>query len=193
MSNPLLIIFVKNPEKGKVKTRLAADVGEDRALEIYKQLLDHTHSITVDLDVVKKVYYSQRIDNGDLWDIGQYEKFVQSGDGLGEKMASAFTDGFKEDHGSICIIGSDCFEITEQIINEAFEQLTSNDVVVGPANDGGYYLLGMNTYHPQLFEGKTYSTSSVLRELLDEIESLNLTVFKLPTLNDVDTVADLNY
>lgn len=190
-SEPILLIFTKNPEKGKVKTRLARDVGDDRALEIYKQLLDHTHSVTVDLDCEKHLYYSNHIGRGDIWDLGNYQKFVQQGQDLGDKMSNAFKNAFKEHHGSVCIIGSDCLEINESIIQEAFLKLEQFDFVVGPARDGGYYLLGMKSYFPQLFYNKTYSTPEVFEELVMEIKRLDKSFFLLPKLSDVDTLDDL--
>lgn len=191
-TRPLLIIFVKNPVKGKVKTRLARDVGDERALEIYKQLLDHTHSVTIDLDCEKHLYYSNQIDRGDIWNLGNYQKFVQQGQDLGDKMSNAFKNAFKEHNGPVCIIGSDCLEINESIIREAFLKLEQFDFVIGPARDGGYYLLGMNSYVPQLFSNKTYSTPEVLEEAILEIKKLNKSFFLLPKLSDVDTLDDLN-
>jgi len=189
---PLLIIFIKNPEKGKVKTRLAKEVGDERALEIYKQLLDHTHAITTDLSVEKAVYYSSKIDAGDQWEMGGYQKSVQEGKDLGDKMSNAFQAGFDSDYHPICIIGSDCFEINETIIAEAFEKLKTYDFVIGPAKDGGYYLLGMQEPSPQLFANKTYSTSEVCAEAMDEIRQMSKTCFLLPKLSDIDTLKDLN-
>tara|TARA_R110000868_G_scaffold158268_1_gene386246 strand:+ start:108 stop:695 length:588 start_codon:yes stop_codon:yes gene_type:complete len=189
---PLLIIFIKNPEKGKVKTRLAKEVGDERALEIYKQLLDHTHAITTDLPIEKYVYYSSKIDAEDQWDLGGYQKSIQAGKDLGDKMCNAFQAGFDKDHHPICIIGSDCFEINETIIAEAFEKLKSYDYVIGPAKDGGYYLLGMREYSPQLFTNKTYSTSKVCAEAIAEIKLMSKTCFLLPKLSDIDTLKDLN-
>ena len=89
------------------------------------------------------------------------------------------------------IIGSDCYDLSSKVINTAFELLEENDVVVGPAKDGGYYLLGMNEFFPQLFQDKEYSTDTVLKELLEEAEELELSVYQLPTLSDIDTFEDL--
>ncbi|MEQ6120128.1 TIGR04282 family arsenosugar biosynthesis glycosyltransferase [Reichenbachiella sp. MALMAid0571] len=192
LPQPLLIIFIKNPEKGKVKTRLAREVGDERALEIYKQLLDHTHSITTDLKVEKVLYYSTKIDIGDQWELGDYKKRIQEGNDLGDKMSNAFQAGFDNGNQPICIIGSDCFEINEPILAEAFEKLKEYDFVIGPAKDGGYYLLGMREPAPQLFANKTYSTPKVCAEAIHEIQQMSKTCFLLPTLSDIDTLKDLN-
>ena len=105
-------------------------------------------------------------------------------------MSNAFDEAF-DSHNKVIIIGSDCYDLSSKVINTAFELLEENDVVVGPAKDGGYYLLGMNEFFPQLFQDKEYSTDTVLKELLEEAEELELSVYQLPTLSDIDTFEDL--
>jgi rSAM/selenodomain-associated transferase 1 len=137
------------------------------------------------------LYYSGFIDTNDGWPADQFKKHLQSGADLGEKMDHAFQKAFSDGYKSICIIGTDCLELTTPILNEAFRKLLTNDIVVGPAKDGGYYLLGMN--HPQssFFQHKKWSTNSVLADTLDDIKLLGLKVWKLPTLTDVDEERDL--
>ncbi|MFY0650394.1 MAG: TIGR04282 family arsenosugar biosynthesis glycosyltransferase [Cyclobacteriaceae bacterium] len=188
----ILIIFVKNPEKGKVKTRLAKDIGEDKALEVYKRLLQHTHDITVNLDFDKRVYYSKSVEQNDIWEDAVYDKYVQSGRELGDKMEQAFQSAFKQYASKVCIIGSDCLELSGEIISHAFNQLDYFDYVVGPAKDGGYYLLGMTTHSPQLFQNKTYSTNTVCAEAISEIQQLGGSHYLLPELSDIDHASDLN-
>ncbi|MEQ9403001.1 MAG: TIGR04282 family arsenosugar biosynthesis glycosyltransferase [Cyclobacteriaceae bacterium] len=190
MSDSLLMIFVKNLIPGMVKTRLAKDIGIDRALDVYMELVSHTNKITQKIDTDKTVYYSEYVEVEDVWDTDKYALSVQKGNTLGEKMTVAFDEAF-DSYNKVVIIGSDCYELTPKTIQEAFLQLEEHDVVVGPATDGGYYLLGMKEHLPQLFENKEYSTETVLKELLDEAEEMELSVYKLPTLNDVDTLADL--
>ena len=192
-SDPLLIIFIKNPEKGKVKTRLAKEIGDDKALEVYQELLNHTHSITNSLSVSKYLYYSQRVDENDIWSSADYQKKVQQGEELGSKMSNAFSEGFKDGKAPMCIIGSDCFELSEDILQDAFEKLKHFDFVIGPAKDGGYYLLGMNEHSPSLFNDKVYSTSDVLQDAINEITALDKSYFLLPKLSDIDTANDLNH
>ena len=150
MTKKLLIIFVKNAVKGKVKTRLAATIGDEKALEIYQILVQHTFDITIALPVNKAVFYSDFLQE-DIWSPAFYENFVQSGTDLGERMYQAFQQGFATGYEQVCIIGSDCYELTEQIIQQAFEKLELTDVVIGPAEDGGYYLLGMKGLHETIF------------------------------------------
>ncbi len=118
-NNSLLIIFYRNPEIGKVKTRLAATLGDSAALAIYLYIAAHTKSITENLTVDKAVYYSHHIDTEDNWQNATYQKYLQTGADLGERMASAFMRGFQSGYRSICIVGTDCFELTPGIIEEA--------------------------------------------------------------------------
>lgn len=187
----LLIIFYRNPEPGKVKTRLAATLGDPAALAIYLYIVAHTKSITKKLGVDKAIFYSHYIDTEDNWDNADYQKHLQSGEDLGERMFNAFRDGFQSGYRSICIIGTDCLELTTEIIEEAFDRLQTNDCVIGPARDGGYYLLGMNTPHAAFFQNKLWSTSSVYASTLSDFKLLGLKFFNLPVLTDVDEEKDL--
>jgi rSAM/selenodomain-associated transferase 1 len=119
----LLIIFVKNPVPGKVKTRLAKTLGEEKAFKIYQQLLQHTHKVTQKLAMDKAVFYSDAVDQEDIWNSNEFQKFVQEGSDLGKRMLNAFKTGFRNGYRKIVIIGSDTFEITAKIINEAFDAL----------------------------------------------------------------------
>ena len=187
----LLIIFVKNPEEGKVKTRLAATVGNAKALEIYLQLLEKTRKVTTNLNITKALYYSDHLENEDNWDKRKYVKSLQKGRDLGERMMNSFREGFARLYAPICIIGSDCYELTPEIILDAFDRLKKNDVVLGPSKDGGYYLIGMNKLNPEIFLNKSWSTDKVLSETLNTLKKLNLSVTLLKELNDVDTEDDL--
>lgn len=188
---PLLIIFFRNPIPGKVKTRLAATVGNQRALEIYHALSQHTSTITQYLPVARMVYYTDAIEQGDVWPDNLFKKSLQQGKDLGERMENAFNRGFDSGYAPICIIGTDCWELTGQTILEAFHALQTFDAVVGPARDGGYYLLGMNAPAKEVFRNKRWSTDTVLQETLLDFESLRLKYVKLPELSDVDTESDL--
>ncbi len=187
----LLIIFYRNPKIGKVKTRLAATVGNQKALEIYMKLSLHTKTITEDLNLEKIVFYTDVIDLMDIWPNATFLKALQDGKDLGEKMKNAFVAGFETGYSSICIIGTDCYELTAEIITQAFEALKSADAVIGPARDGGYYLLGMTNPHTGVFNNKNWSTETVLQETIHDFESLGLHYFLLQELKDVDTENDL--
>jgi rSAM/selenodomain-associated transferase 1 len=139
----------------------------------------------------KIVFYSDSIDLMDTWPNATYLKALQRGKDLGQKMKNAFLAGFETGYSSICIIGTDCFEIQDEVIQEAFEALNSADAVIGPARDGGYYLLGMNKPQTAFFQNKRWSTETVFQETIRDFESLNMRYVKLRELRDVDTEDDL--
>jgi rSAM/selenodomain-associated transferase 1 len=186
-----LIIFVRNPVLGKVKTRLAEKLGKEHALSVYKKLLQHTRMITADISADRFVFYADYLNDNDQWSNGGYYKKLQSGDDLGDRMKHAFVSLFANGYKSIAVIGSDCFELTGGLIEEAFEALEKYQTVIGPANDGGYYLLGMNTFIEDVFKSKRWGTSTVLKDTIDTIISGRHSVKMLPTLSDVDDIEDL--
>jgi len=185
----LLLIFTRNPEWGQCKTRLAADIGNDAALAIYKELIEHTVSVTKNLSVTKQVYYSNEILQNDYWDPSIYQKKTQQGPDLGSRMKHAFQEGFEAGYENIVIIGSDLYDITEEDLNKAFVALESNSIVIGPAQDGGYYLLGMKELKQNLFENKSWGSSSVFEETLKDIATEKHLL--LPQRNDIDYYEDL--
>lgn len=186
-----LLIFTKNAIYGQVKTRLAAAVGKDVALKVYQLLLHYTEAITHDIPVEKIVFYSDSLDNNDVWNNEVYKKKIQFGNDLGERMQNAFKYAFEQGSKEVIIIGSDCFEITPAIITHAFDCLKNQEIVVGPATDGGYYLLGMKQLHTSLFKQINWSTNEVLPTTIAICRAQNLSVYLLPELSDVDTEEDL--
>lgn len=187
----LLMIFVKNPEIGKVKTRLADTIGDEKALEIYRSLLTHTREISEDVQAQKAVFYHEYITVDDLWAHDDYEKFLQHGESLGDKMSQAFESAFDAGYKQVVIIGSDCLEINAEIISHAFHVLESKDAVVGPASDGGYYLLGMKKLHDSLFRDKRWSEEDVLLDTVIDLKKADLDYELLDTLSDIDVASDL--
>ena len=189
MTNNALIIFTRNPELGKVKTRLASTIGDEKALEIYKELLLHTMETTRNLDDDVFVFYDKKIEENDIWPNETYHKFVQSGEDLGEKMQNAFQKLFDLNYQNCIIIGSDLFDLNEKLISDAFQMFDKNDVVIGPAEDGGYYLLGLKKIIPEIFKNKKWGTSSVFEDTIKDLENLKIEYTK--KLNDIDTFEDL--
>ncbi len=187
-----LIIFVRKPELGKVKTRLAATMGDEKAFAVYLELLEHTHHISTAVKADKFVFYFDEIEKIDMWSEEDFVKRQQSHGDLGEKMHNAFSILFEEGYNQVVIIGSDCPELTTQIIEEAFEMLQQNDAVLGPANDGGYYLLGLKKVHAELFSNIEWSTEKVLTQTLAACSFAGLSFGMLPKLIDIDTEEDLN-
>jgi rSAM/selenodomain-associated transferase 1 len=190
MSNAL-IIFIKNPQLGKVKTRLASTVGDANALHIYKQLLKHTHKIANAVNAKRFLFYDESVDLCDEWENECFSKHLQTGNTLGEKMNNAFDEILSKFEKAV-IVGSDCFDISATIINEAFHLLDDNDTVIGPATDGGYYLIAMKKMQPFLFKNIEWSTSQVLKQTMAVCENQNLTYCLLPILSDIDIEEDLN-
>lgn len=186
-----LIILCKNAVQGKVKTRLAAEIGDENALVVYKALLEHTASVTKMVMAQRKCYYSEFVENNDFFDDGYFEKLIQKGEDLGEKMYNAAKNSFGEWASKVILIGSDCYEINAGILEEAFRALDESDFVIGPAQDGGYYLIGMKELHQELFLNKEWSHENVMLDTLLEINQLGKSHYILPTLSDVDHFSDL--
>jgi uncharacterized protein len=190
--NDHLIIFIKNPELGKVKTRLGTAIGDEKALEVYLKLLAITRDQTQSVQCIKHLCYSEKVDASDAWSASDYLKHVQGKGDLGEKMLGAFEDAFNQGAEKMVIIGSDCPQITSEIIEKAFDALGKYDVVMGPAKDGGYYLLGMKCPLPMLFRNKEWSTDTVLADTVLDLIDMGLTHFRLKELSDLDTIYDLH-
>ncbi|MFH6959566.1 TIGR04282 family arsenosugar biosynthesis glycosyltransferase [Flavobacterium aquidurense] len=189
MKTNALIIFTRNPELGKVKTRLAKTIGDKNALEVYIRLLLHTMKVTQSLDCDKFVFYDTKIETNDLWLETMYEKRIQSGVDLGVRMQDAFQQIFELGYKNCIIVGSDLFDLQDYHIDEAFYKLQFNDGVIGPAEDGGYYLLGLKKVIPSIFKNKNWGTSNILSATLKDLENYKIEFTE--TLNDIDTFEDL--
>lgn len=189
MEDNALMIFVKNPELGKVKTRLAADLGDATALEIYLALLDHTRRTSLSIQARRYTFYASYVDNMDEWDSRFFAKKLQNGISLGQRMKNAF-DEILCSHRKGVLIGSDCPGITPDLLELANELLEHTDVVLGPAMDGGYYLLGMKKTHAHLFTKMPWSTEKVLPETRQRLKDAGLRWDELPVLADIDKAED---
>lgn len=185
-----LILFVRKPELGKVKTRLAAGIGEEAALAAYLKMLAHTRGLSLDVHAERHLFYFPEVPGQDEWPEDVFHKHVQAEGDLGEKMRSAFETVFALGHDKALIIGSDCLDLRPSHLEAAYRGLAMQDFVLGPASDGGYYLLGMHKLEPRLFEHKAWSTDTVAKDTLADIAALGKTVHLLPMLNDIDTEAD---
>lgn len=185
----LLIVFVKNPVPGKVKTRLAKTIGDKNAYLVYLKLLEHTaHVVKQIRGMDVNIYFT---DHPDPSNWGNMNASLQQGNDLGERMANAFQEGFQKGYERVVCIGTDLPDLCTELIYQANDVLVSNHLVIGPASDGGYYLLGMNQFFPFIFENKSWSTDALLEETLMDIRLVNLDVFLLEELNDIDTIEDL--
>jgi rSAM/selenodomain-associated transferase 1 len=184
LQDDLIIIFSKAPILGKVKRRLAAETGDQSALLIHQKLFVRTIAVVNESKIRKKIYLSEKMVDFD------HPYLVQAGDNLGERMAAAFQQEFEE-FKRICLIGSDCLDLATTDLLEAFESLNNHDLVLGPARDGGYYLIAMKSYIPELFESITWGTEQVLQETTSIANRLSLKSKLLAVRKDVDHLSDL--
>ena len=188
MSKELVIVFVKNIRLGHVKTRLAQTIGDQGASEVYNELVKVTEKATKNLNADLRIYFSDAVVDS-LWQ-GDY-KTIQKGENLGHRMKNAFIEGFEDDYRSIVLIGSDLPDISSDHINNGLHALNKTEVVFGPAQDGGYYLVGMSRLHHIIFDDKPWSQANLLTKTLEEIKKNDLSYHLLKPLNDIDTYEDL--
>jgi rSAM/selenodomain-associated transferase 1 len=188
-----LIIFVKAPRLGEVKTRLAKTIGPEAARAAYCRLVDVLLGNLSNLDNVQlRVSPDQgRLEIGH-WLRGNWSVRPQGEGDLGLRMENAFAESFREGVRRVVVIGSDCPGVGTQDIERSWAKLASSDVVLGPALDGGYWLIGLNKPRPILFKDICWSTPHVLNETLDRARHNSLEVALLDERGDVDTEADWN-
>jgi len=192
-----LIIFIKNPVLGKAKTRLAATVGDNKALEVYHDLLNHTRKVALAVNADRLLFYSDSVDNNDQWSLDDFKKYLQADGDLGDKLKQAFAQGFENGYDQLVVVGSDCPVLSAAHIEKAFEDMSKSEdssaskVVIGPSQDGGYYLLGMRKYYYHIFENKPWSTEKLFKSTVAELEERKVRFSLLEELYDIDTEEDL--
>lgn len=187
----LILVFYKNPVLGRVKTRLAKTIGDEKALAVYHQLASHTKAVVEQLEGHKRVCYSDYTEPNGLWPSSVFQKYVQRGEHLGDRMHNAFLDAFKDGYNRVGLVGTDIFTLTPLILEKGYRLLLQKEVVIGPALDGGYYYIGMRSPHGRLFQNKAWSTDTVFTDTMDDLSQLELSYGLLPTLNDVDDEEDM--
>ena len=188
MKKEVVLVFEKNAILGQVKTRLASGMGELPALEIYKHLVQLTYSALEAVPVPVWTFFSDFIPESTHRIVEN--SLVQQGQDLGERMSNAFARTFESGRDKVVLIGTDCPTLQSQHLLQAFEALNHSDLVLGPATDGGYYLIGMKSSAAYLFEGIAWSTSQVLSQTLHVASQQGLIVTLLPELDDIDTQED---
>lgn len=197
MTNKAILVFQKNLIAGRTKTRLAATIGNEKALFVYKQLISITTNVLINLPFDKLIYYSEfiplDIEDKEIETAAKTLVLVQHGNDLGARMLNSFSDQFKIGYSRLIIIGTDCPGLNSELLLNAFNALEGHDIVIGPAADGGYYLLGMSKLYPELFEGVEWSTSEVYGQTVDIISKLGLSFSLMPVLRDLDNENDLKY
>jgi len=190
----VLLYFVKYPTPGKVKTRLAKTVGELEAARLYRELAERNFEVAMSLhqrnvcDLVIAFDPPEKREDIKRWLSLSCEYLPQCGGGLSERLKHAFGEAFQKGAKRVMALGSDTLGLTADIIQQGFEALQSNDVVVGPAEDGGYYLIGSASFQPKLFEGIAWSTSDVLPQTYKTINNLRLSYQTLSQLQDLDEI-----
>ncbi len=193
----ILLVFIKNPIKGKVKTRLAATIGDQQALLIYQKLLMVTKMLAEESGVCNWVYYSDEIIENDIFSTGDFikKKQLQTPD-LGARMKAAFEDAFAAGAKKTVIIGSDCPELTPTYLHEMFAALDNAGMSICPTEDGGYAALGLCQVFNTLFEGIEWSTQHVFKETIHHFIQANTNLPYFCTqisLRDIDTYEDYQY
>ena len=192
----VLIVFVKYPEPGKVKTRIARDLGTERAAKIYSHMARSIIEKVWRAETYRTVIYFDPPDRETdirAWlGINNVSYEVQSPGTLGDKMSKAIETVFSEGAEKAVLIGTDVPEITAELIRTAFSMLESTEVVLGPTEDGGYYLIGLQMFEPQLFKNIDWSTDVVFNQSLGLIKEQNLSYRIIDSLKDVDTAEDVD-
>ena len=191
-SKETLIIFTRYPESGKTKTRLIPALGEEGAAQLQKKLTEYTLKEVAQLLVNIRVYFSggnERLMKS--WLGENYQCYPQTQGDLGEKLIFALQESFTDKIEKIVIIGIDCPDLKAALISQAFQQLSETDLVLGKAEDGGYYLIGLHRCIPELFQGIDWGSDQVLEQTVRIAERMGLTISYLPVLNDIDTPQDL--
>ncbi len=191
----IVLLFIKAPVRGRVKSRLASAVGDETAAELYRNFILDI------LDSVERSGYPLRIcvyppeagEKVSSWLGKERECLPQAGNDLGERMEHALRQAFSEGWSRAVLIGSDLPDLPSAIISGAFDALGTSDAVIGPATDGGYYLIGFNNrpFPPRLFHDIEWSTDGVFRETMDILREASLRVHVMPQWHDVDTIDDL--
>lgn len=187
-----LIIFAKNPIFGQVKTRLAMTVGAVEALEIYRQLLGVSSKLAESMSCRVMIFHGGQIDKT-IYVESRFEHYLQSGKDIGRRMRNAMSVALEQSDKAV-LVGTDVPELQPAIITRAFDKLQKTDVVYGPAEDGGFYLVGVQSSQRSslqvLFENIEWSTEKVLEQSLAQCKRHNLSYELVDTLSDIDYFED---
>ncbi len=188
-----LIVFTRYPEPGKTKTRLIPALGEVGAAKLQRQMTEYTLSL---VEAIPRLSTEVRFAGGDKqlmrdW-LGSELMYQEQGEGeLGVRMARSLSSAFQSHATQVIIIGTDCPSLNAEILTTAFHQLQQHDLVLGPALDGGYYLIGLQQFIPELFININWGTDQVLAQTVKIAQYLDLSVFYLSKLADIDRPEDL--
>lgn len=185
-----LVLFARNPVLGRVKSRLAATVGPEKALDAYRHLLGLALEAALGCPAVLYLFLSDFVEEDSAWVPPDVLQRIQQGTSLGQRMSNALTEVLAQGHEKAVLVGCDLPDLTADILGEAFERLDDHDLVFGPARDGGYYLVGLKEPCPALFDGIDWSTPRVFSQTLEKTKAMGLSAHRLPTLSDIDDESD---
>lgn len=196
ISRECLIVFTRYPEPGKTKTRLIPVLGAEGAARFQRQMTQQTLAQVKELKAFRPLSVEVHFAGGNQqlmqdW-LGSDIIYREQSEGdLGRRMALAFKESFSVGMTGVVIIGTDCPDLKAQLMVKAFDALEENDLVLGPALDGGYYLIGLRRLIPELFTGISWSTAEVLEQTISIAGRLSQAIAFLPLLNDIDRPEDL--
>ncbi len=190
-----LAVFIKYPQSGQVKSRLALDIGADLAKDLYICFVEDILNkySNKDFDLIFCIYPPEKLNDFKVW-LGDKNFVIQEGENLGDKMKNTFISLFNK-YNHVIVIGSDSPDLPIEIINYSFEKLQTDKKVIGKAIDGGYYLIGFNkdNFVPQIFEGIKWSTENVFKDTIKIFNQQNQSIYILKEWFDVDTIDDLKH
>ena len=192
------IVFTRFPVEGKVKTRLAKNVGNKFAVSFFRACAEHTFKELLKVkemgsDLFLFCSEENEIEQVKQWTGNNFNCYSQQGSDLGIKMYNAFSTVFKEGYKKVIIIGTDAPDVSMNLMQSAISVLDNYSVVIGPANDGGYFLLGFKSKLIDLFSGIEWSTDSVFDNTIEKLNNSKTNYFMLEELTDIDTLEDLQY
>jgi rSAM/selenodomain-associated transferase 1 len=194
-SSRKILVFVKAPVKGQVKTRLSKELGDSFVLELYKQFVKDVVEKAIEVETTTLCFYPLEHKDKISGFLGHgFPMVVQTGDDIGERMANAFKEEFRSGTQSVILTGTDIPDISPEIFTEAFAALSKNDAVIAPSMDGGYYLIGFNApfFNPDIFKNISWSTDTVFDDTIRIMKKQNLKYHVLPIWNDIDTFEDFS-
>jgi uncharacterized protein len=193
MVSDSILVFVRAPRLGGVKTRLAREVGDARALAVYRRLAEHTLAVAGRTGAAVCVHYApaEGIDEVREW-LGAGASYRPQAEGdLGARLEAAFDTAFARGARRVVVVGSDLPALTAGLLRHTRDVLERRGAVIGPAHDGGYYLLGLTAARPRLFRAMAWSTRHVFAGTRSRLRAEGVEPVLLPTLRDVDYAADL--
>lgn len=192
---PGIFVMMKYPEVGRVKARLAQSIGEEAAASLYRAFIQDTLTTVQSLDIPFHIAVYPPESNGQFaqWLGPSYQFFHQQGMNLGKRLQNGFATMFMNEYQQVIALASDSPDLPIEILQTAVSSLQTNKVVIGPATDGGYYLIGFSNdfFIPDAFEEISWSTDTVFQETLSRIESVTHQVHVLPQWADIDTKSEL--